>query len=1262
MEALLRKRLLQARRTLQQALFWKRAGWWSLALFTFVALSWWNARGKSTAATGLPAALICLWGTGLVGLRMYARRQFLDWHELALKVESRFPDLQLSLVTAAQSLKEREAKGAAPASYLQRVVWQQALEHAQNTNWLAATDVSTIHRGRLATLSTLATAIGLVTFQLLSGQVGPQAELVAKDDASQSRATISVDPGNTEVERGTSLVVSARFEGMLPARPVLVRQLPDGTSDRFELKQRLEDPLFAVQLLDVQQPFRYRIEFEGQASDEFQIEVFEYPQMVQADAQLTYPEYTKQPVKQIANTRRVSVVEGTQVDWHLHLNKPVIRAWLEDEDGQTVQLSPDKANSQTFHANVIPAKDRRWSVHLVDERQRTNQNSTDLFAQVLVNRLPTIKAQVRGDREASPLEEVPVRATFWDDYGLTRYGFEFSLGASLSQEVVLGSDQAGGQNAVGESMMDFEQLGAKPDDLVAYHFWAEDVDASGAARRVTSDLYFIEVRQFEEIFRQGEQPGGEQAASQSSQGAAGGSPSTNLLQLQKQILTGTWNLLRRQSSRVDTAKYPEDLQMLRESQEKAHSDLREVATRGDDPRLSVILYQIKQAMDEAIAELKLAEDPAKNSLSNAVAAEQRSYQGLLQLREHEHQVIRRNRSSSAAPGQQARNGPMQQQLQELQLEEDINRYESERQAAQPADTPEERERRQIQSRLQDLARRQEDVNQEMANLQNELQLSPEEKKKQEAEELRLKRLREHQQELMDEADELVERMDRAADPQNWQQTRQQVQESRERMQQSQESAEQGQTGQALAAGTRAQQQLRETADQLRQQSATQFQEQIESLTSNAMQIEQQQKQLTEQLRESTNSRSPGLRANASNQQIQDQIDQQKKSLEELSKQLQETIQNAESSEPLLARQLYDVYQQSEKDGIPQKLDATKQQVELEQREQATETSQSIASNLSTLREGIQRTGRDVLGSDLEAWRRASDELERLTEALRAGQPREGEEGRESSGKSQSNQVAQREASSEDNSAGEEDGRSTSDRLNELSRNEQEGDRAENPRSDESPTDEQRQGESPEAGETASNENSGSPSASPEGQPSPSGQPGQGAPSDQSQESNNQGIASSNQPPRPGERSRASGQSGGPANEETGRGGTGTDSPWDATRALNTLTGPTSEEWIDRLRDVEEVLDDAEFRSRAAQIRDRVREIRRESRRHSKEPQWSLVEELVASPLEELRDAVAEEVLRRSGERNTLVPIDRDPVPGPFTERVREYYERLGTGQ
>lgn len=133
----------------------------------------------------------------------------------------------------------------------------------------------------------------------------------------------------------------------------------------------------------------------------------------------------------------------------------------------------------------------------------------------------------------------------------------------------------------------------------------------------------------------------------------------------------------------------------------------------------------------------------------------------------------------------------------------------------------------------------------------------------------------------------------------------------------------------------------------------------------------------------------------------------------------------------------------------------------------------------------------------------------------------------------------------------------------------------------------------------------------------------------------------NDPPMPGQR-----QTGG---ERTGQGSAGGGGP---------VREEGFREWYDRLRSAEELIEDPALRAEAAAIRDRVRSAREEFKRHAKEPDWKKLERMVSKPLNELRQRVAEEVRRRE-KPDSLVPIDRDPVPPEFAEGVRKYYERLG---
>ena len=100
------------------------------------------------------------------------------------------------------------------------------------------------------------------------------------------------------------------------------------------------------------------------------------------------------------------------------------------------------------------------------------------------------------------------------------------------------------------------------------------------------------------------------------------------------------------------------------------------------------------------------------------------------------------------------------------------------------------------------------------------------------------------------------------------------------------------------------------------------------------------------------------------------------------------------------------------------------------------------------------------------------------------------------------------------------------------------------------------------------------------------------------------------------------------------------------------------EWSDSLRDVQEMVEFPDLQNRIADVRESARQMRVDVKRDLKKPDWAVVKAEILTPLVEVRKNVREELLKRqSGE--ALVPIDRDPVPGRYSEQVRRYYEQLG---
>ena len=110
-----------------------------------------------------------------------------------------------------------------------------------------------------------------------------------------------------------------------------------------------------------------------------------------------------------------------------------------------------------------------------------------------------------------------------------------------------------------------------------------------------------------------------------------------------------------------------------------------------------------------------------------------------------------------------------------------------------------------------------------------------------------------------------------------------------------------------------------------------------------------------------------------------------------------------------------------------------------------------------------------------------------------------------------------------------------------------------------------------------------------------------------------------------------------------------------------LTGGGFGGWTDRLRNVEELLEDPGRRDQAARVREQARDMRIDFKRHGKEPKWDMVIEDIVEPLVEMQAWLAEQMAQIES-KEALVPIDRDPVPDRFSELVRRYYERLGSDE
>ena len=326
--------------------------------------------------------------------------------------------------------------------------------------------------------------------------------------------------------------------------------------------------------------------------------------------------------------------------------------------------------------------------------------------------------------------------------------------------------------------------------------------------------------------------------------------------------------------------------------------------------------------------------------------------------------------------------------------------------------------------------------------------------------------------------------------------------------------------------------------------------------------------------------------------------------------------------------------------------------------------------ITQLKEGVEKAAEAVLGDETEALRRAREELKNLSQELnreiarnspaegsqlpRERTAQEGEKGREGEGEkgNERNPSSPPKPGESQNGERQPGQRPNGQQPNGQRPGEQQPQNGQQPNGQQPG---QPQGNQPQRGQQP-----GQPQprerqpGQPQGRPTqPGQQPGQrGQPGEQPQEGQRQPGQ-----PQPGQR----GQRGAPRLSDNNQAGGPQQFEGGSNRESAPISGEDFLKWSDRLRDVEEMVDDPELRAEAARIRDQARAIRAEFKRHSKEPNWGLVRVNIAEPLVELSNRVSDELLRRNS-KQAIVPLDRDPVPPKYSEKTRRYYERLGSGK
>ncbi len=487
-----------------------------------VASHWMDRAPVALALVGAAALLLVAAAVIWIGLPL---RHVPDDRRIARFIEERAPTLDDRLVSAVDVVRS-DRHAASP------VLIEPMLADAARR--VSAIDLDTIvSRASLRRAGGGAGATALLLLALCVAARGPAGQAV--DAASlalfPSRVTLDVTPGSAKIRAGEPFTVRARLVGN--RAPVAARvELADG--DRWKpFDMAAAGGAFRLVLPPAPASFKYRVAAGTLISPTYDVTVAHAPRVTRIDVDYTYPAALALEPRTEQDGGDVYAPAGTAIRVRVHTDRPAKSGQMALGEGKAIALSSDAPTMMSASLTVVA--DNSYRVALTDADGFSNPGETEYFIRMLEDRPPEVRIVVpAADRSVTKLEEVDIEAQAEDDYGIASMDLVYAVRGGPETVVPLGSGRHA-TSMTGRHTLYLEDLGVQPGDFVSYYVRARDITRGSRSNLAKSDIFFLEVKPFEEEFR----------LARSQAQAGGGSSVDDLVTAQKEIVVATWKLDRR---------------------------------------------------------------------------------------------------------------------------------------------------------------------------------------------------------------------------------------------------------------------------------------------------------------------------------------------------------------------------------------------------------------------------------------------------------------------------------------------------------------------------------------------------------------------------------------------------------------------------------------------------------------------------------------------------------------------------------------------
>ena len=980
----LQARVLEARRVWKRTLFWTGCAIAIVGLISILA-------GAAIVDLLMPlpgsVRIVLLIGIiGAVGYLLYRYliqplRVKLTPHDVALNVERKHRDLEDRLVSALQ-FGEAETEDPIKSHLLQRLVTD-AVERTDGIDFKATVDKSKKrkHIGIAAAVLAGCALIALIFPAELDISLN---RLLSPWEKTEPVFTtkLTVEPGNARILRGRSLAINAEVTGKAADKARLIYTKGDSAADTESQGQEIdmmqiegEKHRFGYEIFNINENMEYYVTANGIESERYTVEVFDMPKVTAVEVTYTYPEYTQlNPITQ-QGEGNIRAVAGSQAEVRITTNKAIESATLTVEAQDPTPMLISDGRTLTTTLDVLT--DGKYTVKLLCVDGFNNQTPIEYTITAIPDEPPEVAIKEPGrDIKATKLEEVKVLAEAVDDYGVENMTLMYSVGSGEPQELEAETVEVKEKKIIsGAYVFYLEELDVEPGEIISYYAQATDNNTRTGPGTGTSELYFIEVRPFNERYMQMDAEGQQAPEEQ---------PFPNLISDQRTIIKNTWKHIHSRPSPM-TENYQSAVKKIGDEQDQLKDKTQRVTDElsmsmrdaNVDPEMLMNLEEAVAKMGEASGELHAIKPKA------ALPHEQDALELLTKAMMELDKVLTRMRSG----GSQAAADNIEMDMEDLQdtIEQDENEL----------DEQMSEQTQELLDQARDMLSQQEQLTEQSQQMAREGQPSQREMQQNSQQE---QQMAGQAQQMAEQAQQMGQSSGQGTGQSNTGQRMVQageaLQQASENMQAASENMGAGQPQMGAAKGEKAEENLQQAIEDLEKVAAQYTDQALESVTETLDQLVADQSEVQEQTEtleeeDRRNDIGPEDLRNAS--ELANQQRNLRRDLEQLQRNLSNLREALSDNEPQAARNVGDANRRIIEEQVPENMEDAQRALQWRNFQSSGREQREVLDTLLEARDDLQQARTnlaeteeeqlDAVLDQIESWAAQMEDIQRELEAM-----------------------------------------------------------------------------------------------------------------------------------------------------------------------------------------------------------------------------------------------------------------------------------------